>query len=1134
MLNQSRKEYNTTAFLLNPSTEYLQYSANSLHSLENGFLFNSDIPHQDFNQLFSYSNFNSKNFKLTQGAQNVSTRPIVFKYVKWAARLGRNPNYAAKRGGAYLRLKFHTLFYYKRLRRYNVTSLAKRAQFQSGKLHTHYQPNSHIYHPYFINFEYKLRQKSWVWLGTPASLAGSPLVHNPIVNLDSYQAEQLKQNINPRARRAMYTHYKKMMLPKNLKNTYALLDLLAGVKQSKDEGDSEEEQTVDSSYASREVTDKISYKVILRPLRQSYKKVSRILNFRSETRHLLKNFYTLCGRSKEHHSKFHLQHYPLVALLTLVMGKAEKRVLAQLDFKNWSKDSKPYNNRRNVRVVQNIKYNSESVPHTSLLETLNKNTEVLEGSTIYNSNIVTTCKSFFYTNALYSVLNVQNQPVDNFNKFKTVSKVFHRTALKKYEQRYNTMYITRFIKIKFNVVNHLYNPATVLKSKLTKNIWAKLATFCDKTDILKLTVNPHVGSLNLTRSVYKKFQLVLENTNIKKIQKLETSTLDLKKKIKLVVNSHSKLPTQTALLDWYSRYAKKYMTNARQQVKKTQINTQLRLVKFATKKYSRIQHNLLTLYPHPTHQLGTKNIFITNIKKHSNDWLDTNIMHFVLQKYFLLTTFIRSQSASILANKHHGIMQQKIHNLLNNYWWKSKNLHYYTTSQPQTFYQDFTTSAPALLLARRNLMTYYIKKPNNSKMVQLKTDTRRLFVWFTNTLSQSPNFTYRTINTIFETITKTQANVLSVIRSIRKYTDSVWSKLPALSRAFKATLDSKFLKMHFVESRGFFKTSTNLTFLLNSSSFYHTLTWRSHHKPTLKLIKQRRQSMYSFSNALELKRMCIKRYLQKPKYNTNFKKLTKLYQTFGFGMYANANAVEAKWGSTPNFMTHSLLLDESEHSPKAKRIRFKPGYSRVWRRVRSLFQTTFFLKFRYQHRLTDYISTLDWTTIRSHKVFQSEFNQENLVFLLLIKCKFAADLHWSSELLKNNYVFINGFVVNNPHSVIIKGDFLQLLIHIKYYIVMKWQKTSVSKTKKRLLRFVGRKFKPKNYRIESDRNYRLPDWLLKLARYEGHVPSYIELDFFTLSGFMIFNPFLPSHFSPVMGGINHPRVLRLYNWKYIN
>jgi len=157
----------------------------------------------------------------------------------------------------------------------------------------------------------------------------------------------------------------------------------------------------------------------------------------------------------------------------------------------------------------------------------------------------------------------------------------------------------------------------------------------------------------------KKFQLVLENTNIKKIQKLETSTLDLKKKIKLVVNSHSKLPTQTALLDWYSRYTKKYMTSAHQQVKKTQINTQLRLVKFATKKYSRIQHNLLTLYPHPTHQLGTKNMFITSIKKHSNDWLDTNIMHFVLQKYFLLTIFIRSQSASILANKHHGIMQQK-------------------------------------------------------------------------------------------------------------------------------------------------------------------------------------------------------------------------------------------------------------------------------------------------------------------------------------------------------------------------------------------------------------------------------------------------------------------------------------------
>ena len=1127
MLNQSYKEYNATSFLLNPSVEYFQYNTNQPHSLENGFLFNSTIPNQDFNQLFSYSSFSSKNFKQIQNLRKLELKRTVFKHLKWVARLKKNHKYSFIRKNTHIKLKLNTLFLYKQFRKYVINNLPVRTKSKNTKLQKHPQHDSHVYHPYFIHFETKLRQKTWIWLGTPASQSGSSITYNQIVNLDSYQSKLIEPEINTRSRRKIYRSYKKMMSPKNIKNTYKLFDLLAHNKQSEEET-FEEEAFPKSPDSLSESTDDVVYKVVLRPLRKSYKKIFRILNFRSEARRLFKNFYALYGRSRDQRYKFHLQRYPLIALLTLVMRKAGKKVMAKLDFKKFKK------NKHNTRIIQNTTYSSRFALQSKILK---KNIALFRCLTVHNESIITTCKSFFYTSTLDTILNVKKKPIRRFNKCTTTFKTFRLVARKSHEKIYNKLNILRFIKVKFHVINHLSNTTNGLKTKITKNILQKFVTFNNRIDILKQSLNPYIDSFNQNKNKYNTFKLVLQNASIEKIKLLKVRVVGLKKKLKLIDNSILNLPIQVAFQDWYSKYTKMYATRTHESYSKQKINKKLHLVKFIAKKYLKIQHNLLTLYPHSTHQSKLKNCFKQNVKKQIKQSLTSNMLYFLLKKHFLLTTFIQSKIPHLLVNKQHVLKPKKLRISLNNYWWKSKSLRYYTTNRSQTFYQNFTTPTPSLLLNRQKLLTHYIKETKIGEKFKYRKTSKQLFVWFTNTLNQYSVLTYKTIKTTFKTvgIKALKEDVVStIVKNTNKVISIIWTNLPNLARAFKTNTDTKFLKTHFIESRGFFKTSTGLTFLLNASSFYYTLAFKTQHKSTLRLIKRRRQSMYSFSNALELKRMCIKQYLRKPKYNTNFKKLTKLYQTFGFGMYAHANASKIKWDSTPNFITYSLLLEESQYAPKSKRVRFKPGYSRTWRRVRESFKTVFFLKFRYQHRLTTYISMYDWVNIRSPRAVQPGFNQENLIFLLLIKCKFATDLNWSSELLKNNYVFVNGFVVSNPHSIIVKGDFLQLLIHIKYYIIMKWQKKSVSKTKKRLLRFVSRKFKPKNYRIESDRNYRLPDWLLKLTRYEGHVPSYIELDFFTLSGFMIFNPFLSSHFSPFMGDINHPRVLRLYNWKYIN
>jgi len=213
------------------------------------------------------------------------------------------------------------------------------------------------------------------------------------------------------------------------------------------------------------------------------------------------------------------------------------------------------------------------------------------------------------------------------------------------------------------------------------------------------------------------------------------------------------------------------------------------------------------------------------------------------------------------------------------------------------------------------------------------------------------------------------------------------------------------------------------------------------------------------------------------------------------------------------------------------RIKFKPGYSTMWRRARTLYKNLFFLKYRYQHRLTKHVNENDYLSYFKKK---TDLFKTRTLFVLLMKTKLANDPFWAQELLNNDYVYINGFMVNNAQTVLLKGDFVQLLIHIKYYIVMKWQKNLTIIKKSRVTKLARKKFKIKTTRLGADRSYRYPDWLLNLRYFESDTPSYVELDFFTLSFLVIYNPFLYSHINTNQDEWKHPRVLRLYNWKYIN
>ena len=109
-----------------------------------------------------------------------------------------------------------------------------------------------------------------------------------------------------------------------------------------------------------------------------------------------------------------------------------------------------------------------------------------------------------------------------------------------------------------------------------------------------------------------------------------------------------------------------------------------------------------------------------------------------------------------------------------------------------------------------------------------------------------------------------------------------------------------------------------------------------------------------------------------------------------------------------------------------------------------------------------------------------------------------------------------------------------MLVHLKFYIIFKWQKNLTIIKKARLQKFARLKFRPKTTRQGADRNYRYPDWVMTLKFLESDVPAFVEVDYFTLSMFMIYNPFLVNHFYNYSEDLELPSVVRLYNWKYIN
>lgn len=222
------------------------------------------------------------------------------------------------------------------------------------------------------------------------------------------------------------------------------------------------------------------------------------------------------------------------------------------------------------------------------------------------------------------------------------------------------------------------------------------------------------------------------------------------------------------------------------------------------------------------------------------------------------------------------------------------------------------------------------------------------------------------------------------------------------------------------------------------------------------------------------------------------------------------------------------LVPHRRVSVRIPRIRFKPGYGRIWRTARRAVQEFLDVSIRYQYRLTPKIQKM-YIERRLKRVIDLSFT----LGAALLSTKLTPDNWYLEELLSSETVFLNGMICYNKNTRLFVNDFIQLIISIKFYIVIKWLKGWATLKRNRVNRIFYRKHRPFRRNKTPKLSKNLPLWFFDLQYSYSDVPRYFELDYFTLSIFVLLNPIIIERWMPIRIGVFDWNILNMYNWKYI-
>jgi len=308
-----------------------------------------------------------------------------------------------------------------------------------------------------------------------------------------------------------------------------------------------------------------------------------------------------------------------------------------------------------------------------------------------------------------------------------------------------------------------------------------------------------------------------------------------------------------------------------------------------------------------------------------------------------------------------------------------------------------------------------------------------------------------------------------------------------------------------------------------------------------KYIYKIKKSLYSFTKPNQIKNIVLKRKASLVFYKLIFLSKNKTYQTKSITDLTKNSIISNYFRQNLNLHTQSLFKPTktitnptnygNNYEIRLSRVRFKPGYQRLWRDSRTALKDLIGLKFIYQKQLTKYI-------IRFYKkTYQPTLSPNELhLSKLAIYSRIAPDYSTFNLFYNSNLFFINGLVPTNKNIVCVLNDFVQLVVSKWYYIFFRWLSHWTLVRFRKIKRLIYRKGLSSRYKVMKSRKQKsntVPDWIF-LTKYDfSDVKPFIEVDYFTLSFSLIYEPYLNYYYAPTNLLSPKINIYRLYNWKYI-
>ena len=160
------------------------------------------------------------------------------------------------------------------------------------------------------------------------------------------------------------------------------------------------------------------------------------------------------------------------------------------------------------------------------------------------------------------------------------------------------------------------------------------------------------------------------------------------------------------------------------------------------------------------------------------------------------------------------------------------------------------------------------------------------------------------------------------------------------------------------------------------------------------------------------------------------------------------------------------------------------------------------------------------------------FNWELMLMNVIVKLGFLSSISDMKLFLKYNIIFINGKVPRHINQQLKKGDIIQLILGQTVLKAIQNARLFFFWKKKRLSFKMWKIRKYKNI-FFKERTKHIPRFVTHLKFFCGKTPRYLELDYVTLTAFIILKPNKFSDISFFFQKFFSSYMLRLYNWKRI-